>query len=68
MNSEALRQAESMANIGSQRTGDILNVLSGNQAERELLLNAVPQYYTNAAAPMMPAYDFLQTMLDVTDM
>jgi hypothetical protein len=63
MNSEALRQAESMANVGSMRTGDLLNVFNANLAERQSLMNDLGQYYTNAAAPMMPAYDFLQTML-----
>jgi hypothetical protein len=63
MNSEALRQAESMANVGSQRTSDLLNVHGANLAERQALMSDLGQYYQNAAAPMAPAYDFLQTML-----
>ncbi|GHV45846.1 hypothetical protein FACS1894204_06120 [Synergistales bacterium] len=73
----AINLGNSYANTGSQRTGDLLSVANGynaaaggygdmqklNLAEREQLLSAVPQYYNNAASPMMPAYDFLQTML-----
>ena len=69
---------QAYGNTGSQRVGDLLNVansygdtalgygnlINSNLAEREQLLAAVQRYYQNAAAPMMPAYDFLQTMLE----
>jgi hypothetical protein len=61
--SNAIRLGESYAGTGSQRTSDLLGVHGANLLERDQLLNAIPQYFTNAAAPMMPAYDFLQTML-----
>jgi hypothetical protein len=54
---------QSLANVGSMRTGDLLNVHNANLAERQSLMSDLGQYYQNAAAPMMPAYDFLQTML-----
>jgi hypothetical protein len=61
--SNAIRLGESYAGTGSQRTGDLLNVHGANLAEREQLMSAIPAYFTNAASPMTPAYDFLQTML-----
>jgi hypothetical protein len=68
---------DSYGNAGSQRVSDMLNtaqgynnlsdsyggLLNANLSEREQLLNAIPQYYQNAAAPMSAPYDFLQTML-----
>jgi hypothetical protein len=33
-----------------------------NIKEREQLMAAIPQYYTNAMSPMMPSYDLMQTM------
>jgi hypothetical protein len=62
INNNALGLAESLARIGSGRTSDILNVLGANQAERKGLLEAVPQFYSNAAAPLSMANNFLQQM------
>jgi hypothetical protein len=76
--SNAIGLGDSYANTGSMKVSDMLNSAAGygnlsqgylenmgmNLQERDQLLGAVPQYYTNAAAPMMPAYDFLQTMLN----
>jgi hypothetical protein len=62
INNNALGLAESLARIGSGRTSDLLNVLSANQTERQGLLEAVPQYYANAAAPLSMANDFLRQM------
>jgi hypothetical protein len=62
INSNAQGMAESLAKIGSGRTSDILNVLAGNQAERAGLLEAVPQFYSNAAAPLSMANNFLRQM------
>lgn len=39
-----------------------LDNLNSNLAERDQIQKDLASYYTNAAAPMMPAYDFLQTM------
>lgn len=69
--SQAGQNANSLMGAGSQRINDWLNISQGygglhgaNLAEREQLLGAIPRYYENAAAPMMPAYDFLKTMLE----
>jgi hypothetical protein len=62
VNNNALGLAESLARIGSGRTSDLLNVLSANQSERQGLLDAVPKYYSNAAAPLSMANNFLQQM------
>jgi hypothetical protein len=60
INNNALGLAESLARIGSGRTSDLLSVLGANQAERQGLLAAVPQFYSNAAAPLAMANNFLQ--------
>jgi hypothetical protein len=60
INNNALGLAESLSRIGSGRTSDLLNTLSANQAERQGLLEAVPQFYSNAAAPLSMANSFLQ--------
>jgi hypothetical protein len=62
INNNALGLAESLSRIGSGRTSDLLSVLSANQAERQGLLQAVPQFYSNAAAPLSMANSFLQQM------
>ncbi len=66
---QATSNANSLMGAGSQRIQDWLgiaggygNAMSTNLAEREALMNDIQKYYTNAAAPMMPAYDFLKTM------
>lgn len=65
----AIGLGDSYGKTGSMRTGDLLNVANGyggladlNLKERDQLMKDISQYYTNAAAPMMPAYDLLQTM------
>ncbi len=66
---QATTNANSLMGAGSQRIQDWLgiaggygNALNSNLTEREALMNDIQKYYTNAAAPMMPAYDFLKTM------
>lgn len=68
--------ANSLMDAGSKRIGDYLgiaqgygnlsggylNSLNANLAEREQLHKAAQGYYTNAMAPMLPAYDLLKTM------
>jgi hypothetical protein len=61
--SNMLGLGNSYAGTGSQQISDLLGIQGANLDEREQLLNAVPQYYENAVAPLMPAYDFFQTML-----
>jgi|GEM_PF-7006370 len=60
----------SLSNSGSSRVSELLGLAGGygdalklNLTERQQLMEQIPKYYTNAAAPVMPAYDFLQTML-----
>lgn len=60
---------DSYGKTGSMRVGDYLNTAGGygnaldlNLKERQNLVEQIPEYYINAAAPMMPAYDFLKTM------
>jgi hypothetical protein len=60
INNNALGLAESLSRIGSGRTSDLLNVLGANQAERQGLMQDIPQYYSNAAAPLSMANNFLQ--------
>lgn len=69
MNS-AINLGNAYGSTGSSRVSDLLSVAGGyndlidaNLTERGDLNSQIPQYYTNAASPMMPAYDFLQTML-----
>lgn len=68
--------ANSLMDAGSKRIHDYLGIAQGygnlssgylnnlntNLAEREQLNKAITGYYTNAMAPMLPAYDLLKTM------
>ena len=68
--------ANSLMDAGSKRIQDYLGIAQGygnlssgylnnlntNLAEREQLNKAITGYYTNAMAPMLPAYDLLKTM------
>ena len=68
--------ANSLMDAGSKRIQDYLGIAQGygnlssgylnnlntNLAEREQLNKAIAGYYTNAMAPMLPAYDLLKTM------
>jgi hypothetical protein len=72
----AVGLGDSYGKTGSQRVSDLLNVAAGyngsaagygslldsNLAQREALQGDISNYYVNAAAPMMPAYDLLKTM------
>ena len=65
----AIGLGDSYGKTGSMRTSDLLGVAGGygnaldlNIKERGALMDDVPKYYNNAAAPMMPAYDLLKTM------
>lgn len=51
-----------MAGRYSDLSSGYLNNLNTNLAEREQLNKAIRGYYTNAMAPMLPAYDLLKTM------
>jgi hypothetical protein len=52
---------DSAAGYGTLSQGYLSN-LDANLKERDQLLAAIPQYYKNAMAPMMPSYDLMQTM------
>ena len=57
--------AQGYGNLAGQYgnvSGGYLNNLNANLAEREQLNKAIQSYYTNAMAPMLPAYDLLKTM------
>lgn len=52
---------DSAAGYGTLSKG-YLDALDANVKERDSLVKHIPQYYVNAAAPMLPAYDFMKTM------
>jgi hypothetical protein len=52
---------DTAAGYGNLSTG-YLSGLDANMKERDQLLGAIPQYYENAMAPIMPAYNLMQTM------
>jgi hypothetical protein len=54
--------AGSLMDAGSQRIADYGTILDSNLKERAALQDGLSNYYVNAAAPMMPAYDLLKTM------
>ena len=65
----AIGLGDSYGKTGSMRTSDLLGVAGGygnaldlNIKERGALMDDIPKYYNNAAAPMMPAYGVLGQM------